>query len=135
MAKVTGKNQVISFASTIYACNTTQSINGSGSTVSTVCSTDGTGAAVTNKTAGAESWTVSTTLLLEGSAATVPSALDVATSGALIAYPEGDETGQLAYTWTTAVVDSHVLNNSPETHMSLDIVFECDGAPTIGVKA
>ena len=135
MAKVTGKNGLVSFGGTLYACNTTQSISGSGSTVSTVCSTDGTGAAITNKTAGAENWTVTTTLVLEGSSSTVPAALDIATSGALIAYPEGDESGQLAYTWTSAVVDQHNVNATPESHMTLDVTFECDGAATIGVKA
>jgi len=135
MAKVTGKNAVISFASTVYACLTDQAINGTANVISTECSTDGTGAATTNRAAGAEAWSVTTTMLLEGSASTVPSALDAATSGALIAYPEGDETGQLAYTWTTAVVATHNVVSSTGDHMKLDISWDCDGAPTIGTKA
>jgi len=135
MAKVTGKNAVVSFASTVYACLTDVGINGTGNTVSTECSTDGTGAATTNRAAGAEAWTVTTTMLLDGSSATAPTALDVATSGALIAYPEGDESGQLAYTWTTAVISTHNVISSVGDHMKLDVSFDCDGGPTIGVKA
>ena len=135
MAKVTGKNAVVSFASTVYACLTDIAINGTANVISTECSTDGTGAATTNRAAGAEAWTVSSTMLLEGAASTVPAALDAATSGALIAYPEGDESGQLAYTWTTAVVSTHNVVSSTGDHMKLDVAFDCDGAPTIGVKA
>lgn len=135
MAKVTGKNSVVSFASTVYACLTDVAVNGTGNTVSTECSTDGTGAATTNRSAGAEAWSVTTTIVLDGSSATISSALDVATSGALIAYPEGDESGQLAYTWTTAVVSTHNVVASVGDHMKLDVSWDCDGAPTIGVKA
>ena len=135
MAKVTGKNAVISFASTIYPCLTDVAINGAGNTVTTQCSTDGTGAATTHRAAGAEEWSVTTTLLLDGSSVTVNTALDVATSGALIAYPEGDEVGQMGYTWTTGVVNTHNVVSSVGDHLKLDVTWDCTGAPTIAVKS
>lgn len=135
MAKVTGKNALVSFASTLYSCLTDLAINGTGGIISTECSTDGTGAATTNRAAGAEAWSVTTTMLLEGSSATVASALDAATSGALKAYPQSDETGDLEYSWTTAVIGTHNVVSGVGDHMKLDVTFDCDGAPTIGVKS
>jgi len=135
MAKVTGKNAVVDFGSTVYACASTMSVDGTANVISGECSTDGTGNATTHKAVGAENWTVSVTLMLEGSASTVPSALDVGTSGALLAYPEGNESGQLEYDWTTAYVSTHTVSSSTSSFMMLDVTFECDGAPTIGTAA
>jgi len=135
MAKVIGKNAVYSFDATIYACITSASADGTSNVVETECSTDGTGAATTNKTAGTPSWTVTASTLLEGAASTVPAAHAIGTSGALIYYPEGDESGQLAYTWAAAEVSDHSVPTSPSAHMALDVTFACTGAPTIGVKA
>lgn len=134
MAKNTGKNAVISFGGTIYPCLTDISINGSATVVTAECSSDGTGAATTNKLTGAESWSVGATILLEGSAVTVPQAFDATTSGAVIAYPEGDETGQIGYTWTTGYIATHNVTSSPSSFMALAVTIECDGAPTIAVK-
>lgn len=134
MAIPTGKNSVFSFGSTIYPCLTDISVNGTANIVSTECSTDGTGAATTNRSAGAEAWSVTTTIVLDGSSATIPTALDVATSGALLAYPEGDESGQLEYSWTTAVVSTHNVLASVGDHMKMDVTWDCNGAPTIGTK-
>ena len=132
MAKVTGKNSSVNFASTVYACLTDLNITGTSNVVETECSTDGTGNATVNKVAGAPSWTVQTTMLLEGSASTVPNALDIGDSGALKAYPEGDESGTLEYSWTTAEVSDHTVTSSTSTHMALDVTFACTGNPTIG---
>ena len=134
MAIPTGKNAVFSFGATIYPCLTDIAINGTANIVSTECSTDGTGAATTNRAAGAEAWSVSTSALLTGSSATVVTALDAATSGALKAYPEGDETGAIEYAWTIAVVSTHNVVSNVGAHLMLDVSFDCDGAPTIGVK-
>ena len=135
MAKVIGKNAVVSFGAVIYACITSSSGDGTSNVVETECSTDGTGAATVNKTAGTPSWTVTSSYLLEGAASTVPAAHAIGTSGALIYYPEGDESGQLAYTWAAAEVSDHSVSSSPSTHMALDVTYACTGAPTIGVKA
>ena len=135
MAKVTGKNAVISFDSTIYACITSASADGTSNVVETECSSDGTGAATTNKSAGTPSWTVTASYSLEGSASTVPAAHAIGTSGALIYYPEGDESGQLAYTWAAAEVSDHSVPTAVAAHMALDVTYAPTGDPTIGVKA
>jgi hypothetical protein len=131
MAKTTGKNALVSFASTLYPCLTAISITGTNSTASIECSTDGTGAAATNKAAGANNWTVSGTAVLDAAAHAVPDAFDVGNTGAVIAYPEGDETGALSYTWTTGTISNHVVNSGPSTFMTMDFTIECDGDPTI----
>ena len=135
MAKVIGKNAVVSFDATIYPCITSASADGTSNVVETECSTDGTGAATTNKTAGTPSWTVTASYLLEGAASTVPAAHAIGTAGAMIYYPEGDESGQLAYTWAVSEVSDHSVPTSPSAHMALDVTYACTGDPTIGVKA
>jgi hypothetical protein len=132
MAKVTGKNSSVNFGSTVYACLTSSSADGTSNVVETECSTDGTGAATTNKTAGTPSWTVTASMLLEGSASTVPAAHAIGTSGALSYYPEGDESGTLEYTWAAAEVSDHSVSSSPSSHMTLDVTYACTGNPTIG---
>ena len=134
MAFITGKNAILSFGGTAYACLTDIAINGSGNTVSQECSTDGTGAATMNRAAGAESWSVSATMLLPTLAVTVPAALDVATSGAVIAYPQGDAVGDVGYTWTTGVISAHNVVGSTGDFVKLDVSIDCDGAPTIALK-
>ena len=134
MAFITGKNAVITFGSTVYACLTDIAINGSGNTVSQECSTDGTGAATMNRAAGAESWSVSGTMLLPTLAVTVPAALDVATSGAVIASPQGDAVGDAEYTWTTGVISTHNVVGAMGDFVKLDITIDCNGAPTIALK-
>jgi len=135
MAFITGKNAVIKFGATTYACLTDISINGTGNTVSQECSTDGTGAATMNRAAGAEAWSVSGTMLLPTLAATIPNALDVATSGTLDAYAQGDAVGDLEYKWTTAVVSTHNVVGAVADFVKLDVTFDCDGAPAIALKA
>jgi hypothetical protein len=61
----------------------------------------------------------------------VPDAFDVGNSGAVIAYPEGDETGALSYTWTTGTISSHTVSSGASDFMTLDVTLECDGDPTI----
>ena len=134
MAKVTGKNSVYSFDGMVYACITTSSTDGTSNVVETECSTDGTGAATANKTAGTPSWTVTASVLLEGAASTVPAAHAIGTSGALIYYPEGDETGQLRFSWAAAEVSDMSVGSSPSSHMVMDVTFACTGDPTIEVK-
>ena len=136
MAKVTGKNAVYSFDSTIYACITSASADGTSNVVETECSTDGTGAATTNKTAGTPSWTVTASTLLEGAASTVPAAHAIGTAGALIYYPEGDRIGTARFIHgLRRRVSDHSVPTAPSAHMALDVTFACTGAPTIGVKA
>ena len=135
MAKTTGKNAVIDFASTIYSCLTDIAVNGTANVATAECSSDGTGAAVTHRSAGAEAWTVTASMLVEANDSTIPAALDTSTSGALKAYPEGDETGALEYAWTTAIINVHNVTSSPGDFMTLDVTFDCDGSPTIGDKA
>jgi hypothetical protein len=134
MAKVTGKNAVYSFVGTVYACITSSSADGTSNVVETECSTDGTGVATTNKTAGTPSWTVTASTLLEGSSAAVAGAHEVGDTGALIYYPEGDETGQLALTWAAAEVSDMSISSSTSSHMVMDVTFACTGAPAIAVK-
>ena len=134
MAKVTGKNSLYSFGGTLYACITSSSADGTSNIVETECSTDGTGVATANKTAGTPSWTVTASVLLEGAAHTVPDAHSIGTTGALIYYPEGDETGQLGLTWAAAEVSDMSVGSSPSSHMVMDATFACTGVPTIAVK-
>jgi len=134
MAFITGKNAVLTFGGTPYACLTDIAINGTGNTVSQECSTDGTGAATMNRAAGAEAWSVSATMLLPTLAATIPNALDVATSGAVIASPQGDAVADLQYTWTTGVVSTHNVVGSVGDFVKLDVTIDCDAGPTIAVK-
>jgi hypothetical protein len=131
MAKTTGKNAVLSFGGTPYACLTTISINGTNSTASIECSTDGTGAAATNKAAGANNWTVSTTIVLDAADHAVPAAFDVGTTGAVVAAPEGDAATLLLYTWTTGTVSSHTVTSGASDFMTIDVTLECDGNPAI----
>jgi len=132
MAKVIGKNAVYKFGAVTYACITSASADGTSNVVETECSTDGTGAATTNKTAGTPSWTVTASSLLEGSSSTVAAAHAIGTSGTLDYYPEGDGAGQLEYSWAAAEVSDHSVPTSPSAHMALDVTFACTGAPTIG---
>ena len=131
MAYITGKNAIINFGTVAYACLTDIAINGTGNTVSQECSTDGTGAATMTRAAGAEAWSVSATMLLPTLATTVPAALDVATSAAVIASPQGDAAGDLDYTWTTGVISTHNVVGSVGDFVKLDITIDCDGAPSI----
>ena len=132
MAKVIGKNAVYNFGAVTYACLTSSSGDGTSNVVETECSTDGTGAATVNKTAGTPSWTVTASSLLEGAASTVPAAHAIGTSGTLDYYPEGDAAGNLEYSWAAAEVSDHSVSSSPSTHMTMDVTFACTGAPTIG---
>jgi hypothetical protein len=134
MAKVTGKNAVIDFASTVYACLTDIAVNGTANVQTAECSSDGTGAAVTHRATGAEAWSVTASILHDANDSTVAAALDTSTSGALKAYPEGDETGALEYSWTTAIINVHNVTSSPGDFLTLDVTFDCDGSPTIGDK-
>jgi hypothetical protein len=131
MAKVTGKNSVYKFGATTYACLTSSSADGTSNVVETECSTDGTGAATMNKTSGTPSWTVTASSLLEGSAATVPAAHAIGTSGTLDYFPEGDAAGNLKFAWAAAEVSDMSVSSSPSSHMTMDVTFACTGAPTI----
>lgn len=135
MAKNTGKNAVLNFGSTAYACIQQSSASGTATSVTAECSTDGTGAATTVRLPGAVSWSGSATILVEGSAATVPAAFAPGTSGALKYYPEGDETGQLEYSFTTAYIMGHNIASSTSSFMVLDITWEADGTTTPGTKS
>lgn len=132
MAKFTGKNAAVKFGSTTYNCLNGLTIDGRVSIAEIECSAD-TGNAVTHKAVGAESWSVSTTLVLDGASTTVVSALDVGTSGALEAYVENDTAagGFAKYAWTTAYVETHSLGSGPSTFGTLDVTFQCDGGPTV----
>jgi len=132
----TGKNQVISFASTVYACLNTGGSDGTSNTIETECSTDGTGAATTNKSSGTPSWTTSATIVIPGDSSTIPAALNIGSAGALLYYPHGDEVGAIEYSWAAgnSEVESHSIASSTSTHMTLDITWANQGAATIGVK-
>ena len=131
MAVVTGKNAVYKFGATTYACLTSSSADGTSSVVETECSTDGTGAATVNKTAGTPSWTVTASSVLQGAASTVPAAHAIGTSGTLDYFPEGDAAGNLKFSWAAAEVSDMSVNNSPSQHMTMDVTFAPTGAPTI----
>jgi len=132
MAKVTGKNAVYKFGANTYACITSSSADGTSNVVETECSTDGTGAATMNKTSGTPSWTVTASVLLEGSASTVPAAHEIGDSGSLDYYPEGDAAGYLELAWAAAEVSDMSISSSTSSHMTMDVTFACTGAPTIG---
>lgn len=133
--EATGKNAVVNWASTAYASLTDIAINGAGSEISEECSSDGTGAATILKEVGSEDWRVSCTMKIPTNAATIPTALDIDTSGALKAYPAGDETGSLEYSWTTAQVVNHNVTSSTNTFVALAIEWTCTGGPTMGTKS
>lgn len=136
MAKTTGKNAVISINGTVYACLTDISINGRSNIVDLEASiTGGTGTVAMYRLRGAEAWSVATVIILDSGASTVPNAWDVNTSissgGGLIAYPEGDNSGDLKYTWAQAYISTHVVTSGPGSFMTLAIRAVCNGVPTI----
>jgi hypothetical protein len=135
MAKTSGKNAVLNFGATAYACIKQSSAQGTANMITDECSTDGTGAASTIRLPGAVSWTGSATIIVEGSAATVPAAFAPGTSGALKYYPEGDETGQIEYSFTTVYIDTHAIASSTSSAVILDISWSADGTTTPGVKS
>ena len=132
----TGKNQVISFGGTIYACLTSGSSDGSSSPVKTECSSDGTGSAVTHQSTGSPEWNSSYSIVIPGASAVVPAALNINTAGAFLHYPHGDASGDIEYKWIEAdsEVSGHTIAATPSTHMVLDISFLHTGAATIGTK-
>ena len=134
MAK-TGKNITFSFGATAYLCLRTLNISGSASTSTSECSTASGNTTTTNFVNG-ENYTVSTTLVLTDGAAgvTLLNALDVGTTGALIAYPHGDYVGAIEYTWANATVSTVGLPSTLNDAMTYDITFLCDGAPTIAAQ-
>ena len=129
--ELTGKNAVVDFGGTPYDCLTDISVDGNTSVQKVECSSDGVGAANMLKTTGAEDWVVTATIIIPSNAATIPSALDLGTTGAVIAAPAGDGSGLLTYTWTTGEIVGHGNSSGVSTHMQLAVTIECTGAPAI----
>jgi len=132
MAKRTGKNAVVDFGGTIYACLTDIAVNGSAEEVTEECSTDGTGNAESFSEVAAPKWTASTTLKLDMDTSTVPAALTVGATDTLKLYLAGDESGRLEYSFTEGRVNGHGAASSIRQFGALDIQWICTGEPTIG---
>jgi len=135
MAK-TGKNITFIFGGVSYLCLRTLNISGSASTSTSECSTASGNTTTTNFVNG-ENYTVSTTLVLPEDAAgiTILGALDVGTTGALVAYPHGNYVPAIEYTWTNATVSTIGLPSTLNDAVTYDVSFLCDGAPVIAAQA
>ena len=128
MAKPTGKNMTIDFGGVEYACLTDLSMDGSVSVASAECSTTGTGNAVTHKAVGAETWTASTTILVDSQSITQQQAFAPGVSGVLIYYPNGNTEGNAMYTWANAFVATDSESVAVASQSTLAVGFECDGS-------
>ncbi len=129
MPKFTGKNAVIDFGGMEYECLTDVAMNGSVDAVSASCSVS-TGNASTYKAVGAESWNVSTTILLEVDSITQQNAFAPGVSGALIVYPDGNAAGKPSFSWVSAFVSGDNESVAIASMATMAITLECDGART-----
>lgn len=131
MPKFTGALASFSFAATEYFC--LQTYNWSGSVQEAVSQCSGASGAVTYRTAGAEEDTFTFDIPLEAGASgvTILSALKRGGEGAFEFHPEEDDTGNLEFSATNAIITQSNLAGGASEHGVLSITIGIDGALTI----
>lgn len=129
---ILGSKMLFEFDSTEYYGLTQSDSEGTANVFSTEASTAA--GATTHKDAGANSWRVSASVVLE-TGSTVISALLPGEEAELVYYPEGKVSGAVTMTWTVAMVQSASVSAQVAGHTILDVEFECEGDPTVGTHS
>lgn len=129
MPKFTGEKASFSFGGTQYYC--LQNYSWSGSIDEAVSKCSGASGAVTHRTPGAEEDSFTFDIPLDSNDVTVITALKRGEVGAFEFHPEEDDTGNIEFVATNAIINQSNLAGGASEHGVLSITIGIDGALTV----
>lgn len=128
--QTTGKNAVIDWDGTIYACLTDIDVSATGDEVTEQCSSQGNGLPTSLSEVGAAKWVVTTTIKMDSEDPAKWEAFNMGKAGVLKAYLFGNMKDKVETAFTGAKINSHSGKSNVTTFGALDVAWLCDGDPS-----